>query len=268
LPIEITGDIIKGRNELQSTEKDIILASGQFFARGAMDNGKLKWATKPNMETASILAHRGMWSKRCEANTLESLERALLNGFGLETDVRDLNGRLVISHDPPLESSEPPTLQSLFDIVKRRASPGRIALNIKADGLCAAIQDEIKASGINPYQIFVFDMSVPDSMHFLDKSIPTYTRVSEFEDCVDLIKKATGVWVDNIKGEFPQVLRSADLLTMGTKVAIVSPELHGREHLPVWKSILDYGVHNDPNFELCTDFPSEASQFFCNTQGR
>jgi hypothetical protein len=32
--------------------------------------------------------------------TLAAFERALQNGFGIETDFRDHNGKVVISHDP------------------------------------------------------------------------------------------------------------------------------------------------------------------------
>jgi glycerophosphoryl diester phosphodiesterase len=51
-----------------------------------------------------IIAHRGMWFNKHEQNTLVAFERALENGFGIETDFRDFNGSLVISHDLPLEN--------------------------------------------------------------------------------------------------------------------------------------------------------------------
>ena len=48
-----------------------------------------------------ILAHRGVWQNPVEKNSAAALRRALENGFGVETDIRDLDGQLVISHDPP-----------------------------------------------------------------------------------------------------------------------------------------------------------------------
>lgn len=48
-----------------------------------------------------ILAHRGLWREPAERNSLAALEAALAESFGVETDVRDLGGQLVISHDPP-----------------------------------------------------------------------------------------------------------------------------------------------------------------------
>ena len=38
-------------------------------------------------------------------NTLSAFTRAFDNGFGVETDLRDYNGTLVISHDVPQEES-------------------------------------------------------------------------------------------------------------------------------------------------------------------
>lgn len=48
-----------------------------------------------------ILAHRGYWLYKEEENTLDAFQRAYENGFGIETDVRDYNEQLVISHNIP-----------------------------------------------------------------------------------------------------------------------------------------------------------------------
>lgn len=52
-----------------------------------------------------IIAHRGMWFQQDEKNTFPAFERALQNGFGIETDFRDCNGELVISHDPASQNA-------------------------------------------------------------------------------------------------------------------------------------------------------------------
>ena len=52
------------------------------------------------MKKSSILAHRGLWQNVAAKNSISSIKLALVNGFGLETDIRDLDGELVISHDP------------------------------------------------------------------------------------------------------------------------------------------------------------------------
>ena len=53
-----------------------------------------------------IISHRGFWKSKNEQNTIISFQRSFENGFGIETDIRDLNGKLVISHDIPQNSSE------------------------------------------------------------------------------------------------------------------------------------------------------------------
>ena len=52
-----------------------------------------------------ILAHRGFWADEEEKNTLSAFGKAFDSGFGIETDIRDRNGELVISHNPPDTSS-------------------------------------------------------------------------------------------------------------------------------------------------------------------
>ena len=48
----------------------------------------------------NIIAHRGLWSEDVNfQNTKLAFQNALKNGFGIETDIRDSNGELVISHD-------------------------------------------------------------------------------------------------------------------------------------------------------------------------
>ena len=53
------------------------------------------------MQNIKIIAHRGFWKIESEKNTMLALERAIENGFGFETDLRDYAGKLVISHNPP-----------------------------------------------------------------------------------------------------------------------------------------------------------------------
>ena len=48
-----------------------------------------------------ILAHRGFWQSEDEKNTKVAFERAFDNGFGIETDLRDIKGTIVISHNMP-----------------------------------------------------------------------------------------------------------------------------------------------------------------------
>jgi hypothetical protein len=215
------------------------------------------------MKRSSILAHRGMFLSVSEKNSPKSLIRALDEGFGIETDLRDLDGRVVISHDPPRGSFLPSTFEWLLEQIISSPSAGRIGLNIKSDGLAVMIESELKAIGLDANQFFVFDMSVPDGLSYLKGCIPVYSRISDYEPVPAFLGKAKGVWVDNFSGCFQQAKHAKDLMDQGVRVAIVSPELHHRNHESVWNEIIDLELHLSPLFELCTDFPVEAFNRFC-----
>ena len=44
-----------------------------------------------------IISHRGFWKESKEKNSEAAFKRSFENGFGLETDIRDYNGDLVVS---------------------------------------------------------------------------------------------------------------------------------------------------------------------------
>ena len=54
------------------------------------------------LNIVEILAHRGFWKKESEKNTQIAFERAFDKGFGIETDLRDIKGEIVISHNMPV----------------------------------------------------------------------------------------------------------------------------------------------------------------------
>ncbi len=49
-----------------------------------------------------LFFHRMFWDNHSHKNFRLALISALDLGFGIETDICDFDGRLVISHDPPL----------------------------------------------------------------------------------------------------------------------------------------------------------------------
>lgn len=213
------------------------------------------------MKKSNILAHRGYWTDPKNKNTLSALRAALEAGFGIETDIRDALGQLIISHDPP-KSEDAVKLESFLNLVLATNSAGRIALNIKADGLCAELKSLLMQKFQETKEFYAFDMSVPDSLLYKKSNFPFYARVSEFETDLTLSFEAEGVWVDNFSGNFEQIEFSKKILRMGRRVAFVSPELHQRSYAVVWDKIKHEGLHLEPCFELCTDFPCEAWEFF------
>src|SRR3546814_4935266 len=111
-----------------------------------------------------ILAHRGFWNVPEEKNSWTAIERAFASGFGIETDIRDQHGRLVISHDPP--SGRCIDFQDVLALHRRHGAPGPMALNVKADGLQGLFTAEFAGAPTNADDYFFFDMSIPDALGY------------------------------------------------------------------------------------------------------
>lgn len=204
-----------------------------------------------------IIAHRGLWHHATEKNTLRAFERALQNGFGIETDFRDWNGDLVISHDPA--SPNAIKAKTFFDLCNQYPNTDPHAINIKSDGLHSMLLPYLNLWSAQQY--FVFDMSVPDSLGYLHLGMNTYTRVSEYESYQDFDGKASGIWLDCFHSQWYGASQINQYLSLGKAVAIVSPELHGRDHIPFWAMIK--ALHSsDMSIMICTDLPLEAKKYF------
>lgn len=202
-----------------------------------------------------VLSHRGYWQAPEEKNTPAAFERSFRLGFGTETDLRDLAGRLVVSHDPPPADALPS--EELFRIY-RDAGPGLpLALNIKADGLPKLLLPLLEQFGVT--NCFVFDMSVPDALGWLRAGVPTFTRHSEVEPYPPYYDRAAGVWLDAFEGDWwdADVIRGH--LDAGKRVCVVSPDLHRRDPRPAWDRIAAVAeFRTEPRLMLCTDRPEEA----------
>ena len=212
-----------------------------------------------------ILAHRGFWEAPAERNTAAALRRALAAGFGLETDIRDLDGELVLSHDPPRAAQAPWTVAALLACYRDLGSEAWLALNIKADGLAAPLAALLAAHGIT--RAFVFDMSVPDMRGWLGAGVPVFTRRSDIEPDPVLLPQSAGVWLDGFEIPFAPAAWADATLGAGRMAALVSPELHRRAPLPAWeawRAALD--LAGDPGLMLCTDLPEDAVRFFGETR--
>ncbi len=207
-----------------------------------------------------ILSHRGFWKLPGEKNSLAAFERSLRQGFGIETDFRDLGRELVISHNPPDASAiRAAEFFALYRKVSQPALP--LALNIKADGLQRMLKSMLAEFAIDNY--FVFDMSIPDTLLYARADMPYFVRHSDHEPEPVCYDGAAGVWLD----EFDRHWIGEDVISRhlagGKQVCIVSPELHGRAHLPEWEDYLSYkSVVAHPGLMLCTDFPEQAREFF------
>ena len=203
-----------------------------------------------------IISHRGYWKEATEKNRPEAFARSFALGYGTETDVRDRGGELVISHDPAREDSI--TLTALLDLLGERDLP--MAMNIKADGLAVGLLAAMSARGLTRW--FTFDMSVPETVVQLRLGLPVYTRASEYERPPPFYERVTGIWLDAFEGQWYTMADIRAFLSDGKQVAIVSPELHRRAHLPLWTELKTSGLVEHPALTLCTDVPEDASAWF------
>lgn len=209
----------------------------------------------------NILAHRGYWKHIEDKNSLNAILMSLDKGYGIETDVRDMHGELVISHDPPSgKFSDYITLEHILDKYSEAGWHGTLALNVKADGLADRINDLLKVHDISSY--FVFDMSVPDTLLYLNSDIMVYSRVSEYEVFQDFDGRAGGIWIDCFTSSFNPLKLFIGLQNRTANAAFVSPELHGRDHEPFWRLMKEEIGNTSCEIMLCTDFPDQAAHYF------
>lgn len=207
-----------------------------------------------------IIAHRGAWRGSpsqgvppCTKNSREAFETATRFGFGIETDFRDICGKIVISHNPPEPSAM--TAKDFFRIVQ----PGQvIAVNVKADGIADELFQLWKT--VAPSCIpFAFDMSVPDTLGYVGHHFPFFERQSEYERTV-VWPQASGFWLDGFHSTWFGLEEIARLLSYNRPVCIVSPELHGRDERDCWESLKKLTQQGySKNLWLCTDKPFEAA---------
>lgn len=202
---------------------------------------------------SQIIAHRGFWFAEhgfepFEPNSFYAIKRASDSGFGLETDLRDYGTTIAIEHDPFKEAT------LFFEEISHLVFQGPVCLNIKADGLGARIKS------LNRWEnSFYFDLSIPEMIKYLDLGLTVADRISEYENMKE--SHQSWIWIDSFKDDWwlkDQSIRI--LLSSGHKVIVVSPELHGREHINAW-SFLKPILQESKNFYLCTDFPMTAYEY-------
>jgi glycerophosphoryl diester phosphodiesterase len=206
-----------------------------------------------------VLCHRGLWGETVGQNSAQAFEGAFAAGYGIETDLRDDRGTLVVSHDPPAGHGHEMPAAELFQLY-RGFSDLPLAINIKSDGLAQPLAALLRSHAVENY--FVFDMAVPDARQQLAASLRVFTRHSEWEQHPAFYELAAGVWLDAFFKEWWTLRTIEEHLRHGKAVAIVSPELHGRDPEPVWLELtkLQRSARARPRVLLCTDHPRAADK--------
>lgn len=198
-----------------------------------------------------ILAHRGYWQEEAEKNSKVAFERAFDNGFGIETDLRDICGKIVISHNMP--KGDEMSFEELLQILDGRNLP--LALNIKADGQAEEIKHLLEK--YNHQNYFSFDMSIPEMVVQHKVGLKVFTGMSDIIPDPIMFEEANGVWLDSFNSDWFGQKEIQKILNQGKDVCIVSPDLHKREYKNVWKK-----YKNMEWIMLCTDYPTEAKGYF------
>lgn len=207
-----------------------------------------------------ILAHRGAWHQQGRKNSIEALGAALKSGYGIETDVRDHKGQLVIAHDVPGPDSV--SFVEFLDLYLKGQYQSPMAINIKSDGLTDRMTTCLEK--VPPEQYFVFDMSIPDTLPYLKANLPVFIRVSELESSTPLLTEAQGIWLDELTRSWITETSLNELAEHDKPVCIVSAELHSRDQVPQWQMLKGFLENSSAGnrWLLCTDYPDKAQEYF------
>jgi len=205
-----------------------------------------------------ILSHRGYWNNKFEQNSGVAFKRSFLHGFGVETDIRDYKGSLVISHEIADRNSM--SLDEFFCLYNKYGTNLPLALNIKADGLQKELKKLIEKHNIKNY--FVFDMSIPDTLVYLKFGMNVLMRWSEYEHESTVLNGIDGIWLDQFQTNWYDKSLVEGFMEKWGLVCAVSPELHGRDHKSCWILLAKASAELGKEMMICTDHPLQAEEFF------
>jgi hypothetical protein len=154
---------------------------------------------------------------------------------GIEFDIRDTGGEIVVQHDPFL------TGQRFTDFLKFCPSNKFYIVNVKAEGIEQRAIADLEAHGIT--QFFLLDCSIP-MMVRLGKlgERRLAVRFSEYESLATVEAMApfvSWVWVD-VFTQLPLTNAiETSIRNHGLKLCLVSPELQGQqEKITEYKHLL------------------------------
>lgn len=204
-----------------------------------------------------IISHRGLWYDFYSENNKEiAFKRSFDLGIGTETDLRDVCGKIVISHDMP--TGDEITFEKLLQLLDGKNLP--LGLNIKADGMGDEILHLLKKYNHTNY--FTFDMSIPEMVYEMKTELKVYAGYSDILPAPVLLDKACGVWLDSFNSEWFTEKTLISLLDKKKKICIVSSDLHNRDIDRQWTMLKNSSVLTNDDIMLCTNYPEKAIDFF------
>ena len=183
---------------------------------------------------------------------------------GAEIDIRIHNGELIVEHDPFKEGPR------LADWLAGFRGDFLIA-NVKEEGLEPHLVPMLEGTSVKDY--FILDESVPFIIKHCKAGNPNFgIRVSKWEPTSAAIKimqqvtpPPSWIWLDTFDAQLPVDRHElADLVDVGARICLVSPELHPHydAHHPkdaFMSSVSAVGIENF--HAVCTKCPSFWSDY-------
>lgn len=169
------------------------------------------------------------------ANDPDTIGKAAKGGFGIEVDVRSIEGVLFLNHDPIYVCPDW-SFQHLL-----AGFPGEIILDIKETGILGLVIASLSDIDIPLDRCYAADLIVPDMLVAERHGLRTLARKSRYES---IQGPFYGEWIDYVFGpeDLPETLRPAFL---------VSPELHQR---PLTEDFIVAALARSYD-AVCTDRP-------------
>jgi hypothetical protein len=169
---------------------------------------------------------------------------------GVEVDVRDHDGRLVLAHDP-FTGGEP------LDDFLAAYRHALIIFNVKADGLEGPILDLVRRHGVGDH-VFL-DVAAPTLVALADRGVRQcavrYSEHEPIELALAFAGKVDWVWVDCFT-RLPLDAAIVGRLRRHFKICLVSPELqrHGRSAIATYRRALDGMLPDAVCSDHCDDW--------------
>ena len=207
-----------------------------------------------------IIAHRGYWKTAAEQNTLAGFRRAFELGYGIETDVRDCLGKIVISH--PLPMGNELLLDEVLTLHQELNKNLPLALHLNACGLGNSIQNKVQHYPDS--NIFCFGNPLPDLKYCVKNlSLNVFTVGSDICPVYPFFKEVKGIWLDSFMVPYNKTLIQ-NLINQGKEVCIVGEDLYGRNNDDLLKQLIQMNLIDNDHLMICTNQPDAVSAFIKN----
>lgn len=157
-------------------------------------------------------------------NTVAELERTPCE-LGVEVDLRDYNGKLVLQHDPWKDG------ESFEDFLEAYAHRFLVA-NVKCEGVEKRVLDCLQRRGVGDF--FLLDLSLPAVVKLASSGerriAMRWSEHEPIESCAAFTGLVDWVWIDCFT-HYPHLTAREDYLLSSFRRCLVAPELQGRPPL-------------------------------------